>query len=526
MSGEAREGAALLAMWDDAAAPTIEVCAPTWPQLTEFSGRLWTLFRTLADVEALVPARSFGFRGYRYLTSTPLSPADVVITLEPVIETCHEFVNAWPSHAGAASVRSLAEATEALVVSDSPFAEQLEAVASRYDSAVLLVPAQRLKAPVQSALDRLELNGVEVATKSELRLGTTRRFEAAIVIGDPAWTYASMRVPATLEAQRSGWLLTAPSAPRVIVLLAGGCQSIDNSAWWLLGAGQHPAIHLGDQHGKPITLPPVAHHLATARTSYTLSVGPAPPGVTTTIASPVSFASGRIAFFSEDGPPEPRVLLAADDGGVDIHHVPIQDLRPSSIVLLRVGHSETEELRRRAIERLRTNGWSDAELRQALQAAEHLKILLRELLKIDGRQHVEVRLRAEGLSDGYARVLTRHPLRGDYIAPQKGYDAFVSVLGDPALREQKGLLFGLRHATRQAGHDIRRELEERLCSDISWTDDIDADGFARICAEGLGTIYLEVVIQVHEEHREVAISSLGHLLDPTGEPFLGGGAPS
>ncbi len=520
------EGAALLAMWDDAAAPTIEVRAPTWPELTEFSRYLSTLFGSLADIEMLASVRRSGFSAYRYLTSTPLSPADVEVELPSIIEDCRNFVKAWPSHSLSQSLISFADAARGLLCSESPFANELELVGSRYDQAILLVPRESLKIPVKLVLDRLELNGVQVATKAELRVATGRA-EAVIVIGDPAITYASMWIPASLEAQRSGWLLTAPSASHVIVLLAGGCQTIDSSMWWLLDTEQHPTMHFRGRHGNPITLPTVLHHFEGVHSRDILPAVPPPPGVATSTARLVSFVSGRIVFFSDEAPPEPRILSFAEDGSIDIDQLPVQDLGPDSILLLRVGHSEAEELRHRAIERLRADGWSETKVRQSLEAAEHLKSLLKQLLAIHGRQYVEEKLRAEGLSKGYAQGLVHRPLRFDYIAPaEKGYDAFVNVLGEFSLKAKRGLLVGLRTATRQAGRDIRFEMEKRLGSSLTWRDDLDADGFARIHTERLGTIFLEVVVQVHDGDRQVATSNLGHLLNRTGERFAHQGLTS
>lgn len=521
MSGEV--GALLLNLWEDAAASTVEVRTPMWPELRQFSTCLWDVFHTAAGIEELQQARALGFQAFRYLASTPLAPSDAVVELQEVIETCRKFANKWPTHSAAESVRSLAEAAQALSEVHSPFTEELEAVASRYESAVLLVPSERLREHVKAVLDYLELDGIQVATKSELRVGD-RHFEAEIIIGDPAWTYASMRVSPSPEAQLSGWLFTAPPAPHVVVLLASGCQSIDSDKCWLLSIGEHPVIRLSDRHGKPFTLPPVTHHLTAEQSWHQMSVVPASPGVATSIAKPLSLVSGRIVFFSEEDPPHPRVLFAREDGGIDIRDVPLRDLRPASIILLRVGRSETEELRRRATEWLKfKKGWSDAKVDQTLEAAEQLKTRLQSLLATEGVQGVEARLQAEGLSEGYSRFLVRHPLRSDYIAPVKGYDAFVKVLGKAAcaiMMEQKPLLVSLRSAIRQTGHDIRKEFETRLCSDTGWADDVDADGVAVIFSEVLGTVYLEVVAQVHDGEQQVATSTLGHLLTSTGTLFI------
>jgi hypothetical protein len=512
----------ILDLWEDATAPIIEVRAPDWPELTQYTNALWTLFHVAGDVEQLADTRRVAFRAYRYLTSTPLAPGDDVIELDAVITGCLEFAEGWPLHSGAGPSLALADAADALRSVPSVFRRELECVASRYESGVLVVPRAHLKSHVKAVLADLELNGVDIATKAELRVSGIR-YELAVVIGDPAATYASMRVPAADEASRSGWLLTAPQASHVAVLLAAGCQNLDTERCWLLGTGGHPPLRLGNEHGAPISIPPVAHHLTTSRAFATPVLAPALSSGTTALAQPVFFVSGRWTFFSDETPPEPRVLLSGEDGGIDLRHSRLGDLRPGAIVALRVGRGESEEIARRAVERLKSERFTDDMVASAIEACQTLKRLLANRLAEVGTRGVEHELRSKGLSPGYARVLARHPLRSEYIAPgQKGYNAFVEVLGEQCLADQKPLLIRLRHARRMAGHDIRHELEAQLCSDTSWTDDLDAEGYACVDTQRLGAMYLEVVARVFDEDQPVAIASLGRLLDSDGsEHFLG-----
>lgn len=520
MSGDLK---CVLDLWDFAAAPMIEVRTPEWPELNRYANALWTLFRVAGDVEQLADMRRIAFRAYRYLSSTPLAPGDDVIELDAVVTGCREFVEGWPLHSGAPPSLALADAAEALQSVPSVFRSELESVASRFDSGVLIVPRVHLKTQVRAVLADLELDGVDVATKADLRVSGIC-YELVVVIGDPAATYATMRVPAVDEASRSGWLLTAPQAPHVAVLLPAGCQSLDTERCWLLGRDSHPPLRVGNEQGSPISIPAVSHHLATSRAFATPVLAPVMTSGTTARAQPVFFVSGRWTFFSEETPPDPRVLLSGEDGDLQLRRCHVGEVRPGAIVALRVGRGENEEIGRRAAKRLKLEGFTDDMVAGAIETSQLLKRLLAKRIEEVGTKGVEYELRSKGLSAGYARVLARCPLRPEYIAPdEKGYNAFVEMLGEPRLADQKARLFRLRYARRVAGHDIRRELESQLRSDMSWSDDLDAEGYACVETEGLGAMYLEVVASVLKEDQPVAIASLGRLLDPDGaEHVLGG----
>ena len=509
----------ILDLWDKAAAPIIEVRFPNWPELAQYTNALWTLFRVAGDVEQLAETRRVAFCAYRYLTSTPLAPAEDVIALDAVVTGCLEFAVGWPLHSAAGPSLALADAADALRFVPSVFRSELECVVSRFESGVLVVPRKDLKPHVKAVLADLELNSVDVATKADLRASAIC-YELAVVIGDPATTYASRNVPAADEARRSGWLLTAPQASHVAVLLAAGCQNFDPDRCWLLGADEHPVLGLENQHGATVSIPPVDHHLSTPQIFATLVRNSVLSSGTTMPARPVFFVSGRLAFFSGETPPKPRVLLTSEDGGIDLRHSRLGYLRPGTIVALRVGRGETEEIACRAVERLKES-YTDEMVAAAIEASQTLKRLLAKRIAEVGTRGVEDELRSKGLSPGYARVLARHPLRPEYIAPvEKGYDAFVQVLGDPRLADQKEPMKLLRNAHREVGHDIRNELEAQLCSDTSWTEDIDAEGYAYVDFHRLGTMYLEVVACVFDVDQPVAVASLGRLLDPDGSEHV------
>lgn len=513
----------ILDLWEDAAAPIIEVRTPDWPELTQYTNALWTLFHVAGDVEQLADTRRIAFRAYRYLTSTPLAPGEDVIELDAVVTGCLQFAEGWPLHSGAEPSLALAAAADTLRSAPSVFRSELECVASRFESGVLVVPSAHLKTHVRAVLADLELNGVDVATKAELRVSGIC-YGLAVVIGDPAATYSSMHVPAAHEASRSGWLLTAPQASQVAVLLVAGCQNLDTERCWLLGRGGHPPLRLCNEHGAPISIPATSHHLTTSRVFVTPVLAPALTSGTTALAQPVFFVSGRWTFFSDETPPEPRVLLSGEDGSIQLRHSRLGDVRPGAIVALRVGRGENEEIARRAADRLKSEGFTDEMVSSAIEASQILKRLLAERIAEVGTSGVEDELRSKGLPAAYARALAHHPLRSEYIAPgQKGYNAFVEMLGEPRLADQQPHLIRLRHARRMAGHDIRRELETQLCLDTSWTDDLDAEGYACVDTQRLGAMYIEVVASVIDEDQPVAIASLGCLLNPDGSVHDHGG---
>lgn len=506
----------ILNLWEDAIAPRIEVRTPEWPELVQYKKALWTLFRTAGDVELLTDTRKIAFQAYLSLATTPLAPNADVIGLDAVGTRCLQFAEDWPLHSSTKPLLALADAADALRSVPSVFCTELEDVASHFESSVLVSPGKLLKTHVEAVLSDLELNGVEVATRAELHKSGAC-FELEVIIGDPAATYASIHAPGVDEATRSGWLLTAPQAPRVAVLLAAGCQTLETERCWPLGKGHHSPLHVGDKHGKPINIPPISQHLTTSRTFTVPTLSPVFTSGTTVLAQPVFFASGRWMFFSNETPPEPRVVLTGDDGTIEIRHSHLGKLRPGAIVAVRVGRGESDEIARRAADRLGSEGFTAEMVASALKTSQTLKRLLAQRITEMGIKQVECDLRARGLSAEYARVLARHPLRAEYIAPgSKGYNAFVEMLGEPHLTDKQPLLKRLRHARRMAGRDIRNELETQLCSNTSWTDDLYTVGYAQVETPGLGAMFLEIVTCIFDESQQVAITSLGHLFDPDG----------
>ena len=513
-----------LDVWYDASSESIEVHAPLWPELAALHEAARQLYRESDGVEVFDTLARRAFDAYRILASTPVSPLHEAIGSVALIRDCDDTAQRWPSHAHSPIAVSLGMATRTLVTTESVFVSPLEAVASRFGSGVVVAPRASLVASIRTVLvDELELNGLVVLTRSELKLLVNERFDVAIVIGEPGATYATFRLRAQAEARRAGWLLTAPPAAHVALLVAGDCQAIVPEAYWLLASGNHPTLELIDEEARPADLPSVTQQLLEEPSWPIVPPPPARIGESIVMARQVSFASKRIAYFSDKGWPRPRVLQAGETS-IGTAYRQLDDLGLGAIFIMRAGRSDLDEIRRRAEARLRNDGWGTDEIQRASEAADLLKERLRQCLASEGVASLKRRLQASGLSEGYALVLTRNPLNEAYIAPiDKGYDIFVEVLGLPELHDVKSLLFKLRSAHQQSGNEIRSEMEQGLRTDPSWMDQVDNAGFAVVDAGALGSLFLEVLTRVHEQSVPVSAACLGHLLDVSGRLFESAG---
>lgn len=512
--------AGALQLWQDSCFAEVEVRAPFWPELSSFFECTRKTYGASEGAEILQGLAGRAFEAYRVLASSPLAPSHPIIGLDKLIADSKEFARQWPSHSATHPVRSLAEAATVLLPTQSVFVAPLEAVISRFDSGVLVAPRANLVELIRRTInDELELNGLAVHTKTELNSLASPRYDIVIVIGEPGATYASFRSSAKMEARRNGWLLTAPPARRVALLIAGDCQSVDGDSYWLLGASYHPPLILHDDHDAPIQLPSVSHYLVERPTWPTVTPSESYVGEPTTLARQVSFTSGRVAFFRDQRWPQPKVL-SVGESGLAILPGTLLDLSPGALVVLRVGRSDQDEIRHRAEARLRREGWTGGELDEAATAVSFLKERLQKCLDREGADALRQRLVKLGLPDSYALTLTRNPLDDNYIAPlEKGYDAFVDAIGALELNATKPLLFKLRAAHRQVGNEIRTEMQKGLEADHTWMDALDNSGFAKVDTMRLGSLFVEVVSKVHEQCLLVPTTHLGQMLDASGHRF-------
>lgn len=510
-----------LEVWKNACLETVEVHVPDWPELADLASCARRTFRASDGIDTLQGMAKKAFHAYRYLSSTPLAPSHPVIGLDQLVADCRDFVHAWPSHSTIPAIQALLNSALALRETESVFLREVEIVASRFDSGVVVSPDSNLVPLIlERVVNDLDLHGLEVHTVTQLNSDFANNYEVSIVIGEPGSTFASFWASPKTEVRRKGWLFTAPPAAHVVSLIAGGCQSIDTDSYWLLDKRCHPVIALVDDNEVALNLSLLARRLEEVEVSWPrVAPHPSIAGESTTFARQVSLASGRVIFFCDRGGPQPRILRVGESG-LTVLPGKLMELGPGTFLVIRSGRSFPDEIRSRAAAKLRKEGWTDTTIDHTVAAVRFLKERLQHCLDNEGTEIVRKRLRRLGLSDGYVLALTTNPLDDDYIAPlEKGYDAFVKAIFAPELLTIKPQIFKLRAAHRRAGAEIRDEMLGALESDPLWIDRLDRDGFVKVDLGGLGSLLIEIVAKVHDEPSNVPIARLGHLLNTSGHAF-------
>lgn len=511
-----------LQVWRNACLETVEVHAPEWPELAGLASCASKTYRASDGVEVLQDMAKKAFHAYRYLSSTPLAPSHPIIGLDQLVANCRDFIRAWPFHSTIPAIQALLNSALALRETESVFLREVERVASRFASGVVVSPRSNLVPLIlERVVNDLDLDGLEVRTITELNSDFANHYEVSIVIGEPGSTFASFWASPKTEVRRKGWLFTAPSAAHVVSLIAGGCQSVDMDSYWLLDTRCHPLIALVDDNEVVINFPSFTRRPEEVEVSWP-KVAPHPSGIgeSTTLARQVSLVSGRVIFFCDEGGPQPRILRVGESS-LNVLPGNLIELGPGTFLVIRSGRSYSDEIRSRAAAKLRKEGWTDTTLDHTVAAVRFLKERLQQCLDDEGSEIVRQRLRRLGLADGYAQVLITNPLDDDYIAPlEKGYDAFVEAINAPELLTTKPQIFKLRAAHRQAGAEIRDEMLRALESDPTWMDRLDHDGFVKVDVAGLGSLLIETVAKVHDQSSMVPMTRLGHLLDLSGHAFV------
>lgn len=521
--------------WTAAEAPTVDVHRAPWPQLE----RLRTVVAPLREhVEASSLAADVVTGAYlarRMLTATPLAPTHPLIGLGELAEAIAAFTAERPGHSLTPLLAPVAAAVADLLTGPSPVAQACADVLCEYGEtpvgtpeALLVVPRRAWVEPVRRWLAAEELTCVDVATPADLR-STPAGHVAVVVLGHPALAFSSAFRAPEVAAREYGWLLTAPPAGRVRLVLTADAPRVQGEALWLLPRGAHPPLRLTDAGPTrtltgPVLEPGVAMepvpHEWVAAPPAALRRTPAPlvaPEEGST-AVEVHLASGHAVFFHPEIGARPHQVVVDDDtGAVALTTTKVAELRRGAVLAVRVGAAAYEQVLGRADAWLRTRrGWTRERIEEVRMCSLRLKLELLHHLALRGHEPLRRQL-SRYVSDSYARVLLHNPLTPNYIAPQKreGFDALVKVLGVNDIAGRYTELATVRAAHQQAGEAIRRELLDTLRTQ-PWVADVDDQGWAAISAGDLGDLLLAVVTARLDHPVTVPRTWLGAPIDNRG----------
>lgn len=512
--------------WRTAQQPSISVMRVQWRELervTATSGALRPFVDTSSTAANILAAVR---TARRVLTATPLPPTDPDARLAETLDAVKGFLAEHPDHTLCERLRPLHEALCVLKASSSPVAAQVAEMLCEYGAtadgspeAILIVPRRQWLEPVRGWLVSEGLNCVDIAWPAELRTAPVRH-RAAVLVGHPAMAFCSAFKAREAVLREVGWLLTAPVAPVVRLVVPADAPPLRAEDLWLLPAGAQPGLALHDDG--PQAREPATHDwLYGLNATRAVRRTPRPAGTPTEDdirAVEVQMASGHAVFFDPQVGPRPHVVAVDDEtGAVALSPAPLTAVTGGVVVAVRDGAAPRAQVTERADAWLaRRRGWSRDRITEVRGYAASLKTALRRALAVRGHATLHREL-TRTLGDDYARVLLRNPLDELYIAPQRrsGFDALVRAIGASALLDKFDELATVRTAHRQAGEEIRRDLLE-LLSDRAWVADVDEDGWAVLHAGELGSLLLAVATARLDEPVAVPRTWLGVPIDEAG----------
>lgn len=388
--------------------------------------------------------------------------------------------------------------------------------------AVLVVARRQWLDAVRTWLVSEEFDCVDLACPADLRAGIAAH-SAAILVGHPVTAYSSAFRPPGMAVREYGWMLTAPAAPLVRLVLTADAPELRTDEAWLLPAPAHPPLSVEDPgpprsnvpHDWLPVLDPTAPVQHTPRPTPTAAADQA-------FGFEVHLASGHAVFYDTEVGPRPLVVVVDDDtGAVALSAAPVSTITRGSVLAVRVGAAPHEQVVNRADTWLQgRRGWSAEQIAEVrgcgLTSASRSATFSATAFVSPGHQALHREL-TRTLPDEYARVLLHNPLDELYIAPQRraGFEALIAAIGAHNLTDRFDDLATVRTAHQQAGEEIRKELLT-LLRDRRWVGDMDEDGWTVLHAGELGALLLAVVTARLDEPVPVARTWLGGLVAANG----------
>ncbi|MBS4730512.1 hypothetical protein MSM1_20030 [Mycobacterium sp. SM1] len=278
------------------------------------------------------------------------------------------------------------------------------ATADGRPEAILVVPRLQWLEPVRGWLVSEGLDCVDIACPAELRTAPVRH-RAAVLVGHPAMAfYSAFKAPEAV-LREVGWLLTAPVAPEVRLVVPADAPPLRPRTCGC--CGWSPA-RAGAARRRAAGQGPATRLAAWAQRNAGGATDPRPAGTPTEDdirAVEVQMASGHAVFFDPQLGPRPHVVAVDDDtGAVALPAVPLTAVTRGVMLAVRVGAAPHAQVVARADAWLkRRRGWSTDHIAEVRGHAASLKTALREALAARGHAALRQEL-TQTLSDDYARA--------------------------------------------------------------------------------------------------------------------------
>ena len=457
------------------------------------------------------------FQAVRTLSCSPCPPTAPFVGLSDLVEACTTFCHEHLHHSLNEEVNALGTAVAEVAAGPSPISDSVEAEISRYSlqqegpwkgaAGAAIVVRPDLVEPTVEFLRTAELVA-DVRTPSEV---LREHHEGLIICGSLSLAFASPWLTQQEAVRLYGWIFTAPPSSEVILVEPDICR-IDLDSVWLLGPGNHQALFVErvaisspQAQFVPLTLPSVTPKGVTS-SDFSFSAEQKRP------AMQVLLASGHSVYFSNDEGPRPRRVVVSETGVDTEARLDPLDLHVNDLVLVRISGSDHDEIVQRADSFLTDEGWSLAKITEVRALVKLLKDKMREVDRAPGE--AQRRMMASGLSEGYARAVTRNLLDEWYIAPHsERFEQVARAIGATEVLGRQEELSRLRTAHRQGGKDIARDLDALLSEESRWYDQLVTDGFALVHGGRLGDLLVEVVLCPAEDGYQVPASYLGRAVD-------------
>jgi len=505
--------------WKNPSSLTVSSRRVDWPELEVFAHEYRAVFKQAEGVESIVQMARMAYQALRMLTCSPVAPREEVTGLTHLVKQCAEFTDSHPEHSVVGSVKSLKDAVELLWAKASPVRQQVVGAISEFGTerempwkgqpeVVLVVPPD-LVAVSQNFLTEEELEA-HVRTPEQLK---QRCYRGVVICGDLRTAYRSFWTSPETAARTYGWLVTAPSADRV-VLVETPVSTNRIGDLWLLDPKARPTLEVkttgtvGELVDDPL---PVRSPPSVSAAEFDLPAS----GDKLQAAAQVLLASERSVFFANGVGPQPRLILV-EEGEVETKdQVPFTRLSTGDYLVIRVSGSDYEEVKNRAERDLIENkGWTRGDINRARGLVADLKRHLQIALDTKGERAVRAAMIRDGLTESHARTLCRNPLDEHYIAPNsRGFAPLAKAIGATELLGKEQWFRDLRTAHRQAGFGITIELNQRLSENLAWLDELSVKDFAVVDGKNLGTLLIETVAYPAEEGYDVPVTYLGHVVE-------------
>jgi hypothetical protein len=358
---------------------------------------------------------------------------------------------------------------------------------------------------------------VDVVTATQAKASAP--WKHAILFGPPERYVSSAWLKGTTASATGGWLLAAPPAPEITIMLWPGHGQLAKEQYqpWK-GSPESKIEDAGVVDVMDdLFIPESLDSFFPAKTPYFSHE----EGETEEAYGIQSQIQGNpiLAYFHPKVGPEPTAV-AFDNGHVIVARVPLTAVRVGHCLLFR-----TAVAGRNALD-IATSEWFDKNRKGiSIPRAEHLpqdlKIRMRARIAEVGRPRIVADLCAQGLELDYSRMLPARLIHRDFIAPQLlvDYQRVCNAIGLDQGPNGFSYLQTLRTGRRQAGLMLSNRIAERLDTFPDLVDRLRETGGLLLTEAGLEGVILTVVRDIGTNKVRVPVSRLGEALRADGHTW-------